>query len=328
MVYVVKMIYIFVLLSWNNVYLVSVVAFVLLSTFFLFFRKRKNVSSSIILARLFYLSLIIELLVFPLRGISIILCSLVSFILFFFYTFYCLKKYSWLDAKKCLCVILLGCLLLTLPIRIFNFEKTLITLPDSIFHLLGIISGFLFYISKGARRVFVLLISIIVCILFFPGFDKWCFYVRFNSFSGKINEKIIHPLSLINFKGDTTLLALDQDKILVWEFWMTSCGSCFKQFPEFQKLYKQYENDTKVEFCAVNWPLKDISTHQVFQIIKDRGYTFPVAILSEPDSIYHELGIYKVPTVLIIERGTIIYRGDLLTSINVIENILKKNSCE
>ena len=46
------------------------------------------------------------------------------------------------------------------------------------------------------------------------------------------------------------------------------------------------------------------------------------------DSIYHELGIYKVPTVLIIERGTIIYRGDLLTSINVIENILKKNSCE
>jgi ABC-type glycerol-3-phosphate transport system permease component len=107
----------------------------------------------------------LELAPFPLRAISFMLCAVVTFILFFLFMNILFRKYSEeLKSEYILISALIGCSLLQIPLRIW-LPDTLVSLPDFLFHLLGIIMGYLFYKSNKTGKTVVLTVSLASCLL-------------------------------------------------------------------------------------------------------------------------------------------------------------------
>ena len=45
-------------------------------------------------------------------------------------------------------------------------------------------------------------------------------------------------------------------KVLVLDFWTTSCAICFHEFPKLERLYAEYRDRSDVEVYAVNVPVE------------------------------------------------------------------------
>ena len=135
--------------------------------FALYILKRKNLRWYWLLLILVF-SLLIEVGTSPLRGyVSIPLCSVVTFILFFIFQYFILKKYDKrLKAEYILIASLIGCSLLQIVGRILQ-PGSLTSLPDFLFHLLGIVLGYLFYISGRISRRLILVFSLSSCLFLY-----------------------------------------------------------------------------------------------------------------------------------------------------------------
>ncbi len=122
-----------------------------------------------------------------------------------------------------------------------------------------------------------------------------------------------------------SLLQLPHE-IVILDFWTTSCGICFKKFPELQELYDKYKPDDRVGIYAVNLLLKN----QELEFVKENKhlmkYTFPQLYTSFEYSknIQKHFDFNKVPTVVIIDDGRLIYRGQL----NIKDYILVNNTID
>ncbi|HEV7643061.1 MAG TPA: hypothetical protein VGO50_03890 [Pyrinomonadaceae bacterium] len=56
---------------------------------------------------------------------------------------------------------------------------------------------------------------------------------------------------------------------------------------------------------------KKISPGEAFEVIREEGYTFPVAVAAD-EELPEKLGVKVYPTTLVIDRqGKIVYRGDI-----------------
>jgi hypothetical protein len=141
------------------------------------------------------ISLLISILVMPLRGImlcnnipGVTLSSLLGFILYFFFSILCLKKYIKIfSSKNILIVILLGICIFQLPMRIIDFNETLISLPDFLLHILGILGGYFAFNRPFRTKCCVFSAGLIVCLLmFFKGYEYWNHKMLFGTFTGKI----------------------------------------------------------------------------------------------------------------------------------------------
>jgi hypothetical protein len=115
---------------------------------------------------------------------------------------------------------------------------------------------------------------------------------------------------------------------LVFDVWHSSCASCIKKFPAFQKLHDQFSHDKNVYLISLNIPLR-----------KDRGLK-PVQFTEKYsfDNLYFQneidaekLSIDAVPLILVFDKNlTCQYAGDLNFGWNIlfgnVEDIIKKLS--
>jgi len=62
---------------------------------------------------------------------------------------------------------------------------------------------------------------------------------------------------------------------------------------------------------AVDKPVETDKPGEAFEVIREEGYTFPVAVASDGE-MPEKLGVKFYPTTLVIDRqGKIVYRGDI-----------------
>lgn len=118
-----------------------------------------------------------------------------------------------------------------------------------------------------------------------------------------------------------------QGKIIVLDFWTTSCGVCYRKFPEFEKLSEQYKTNDNIKFYAVNIITKRDSIEKVINQTKTLGYKFPFLFTKASDvkSIREKFGIYSFPTIIIIDKlGNIVFHGQLITDDIILYNNTKK----
>ncbi|WP_105046332.1 TlpA family protein disulfide reductase [Polaribacter gangjinensis] len=101
-----------------------------------------------------------------------------------------------------------------------------------------------------------------------------------------------------------------QNKVIVLDFWTTSCGACFQQFPEFENIFKKYKNSTSVSLFAVNIPERRDTIGYAKTRIERYNYQFPV-LFSDSDTIPKQLGFNKYPTQIILKNGIIRFIGNL-----------------
>lgn len=186
-------------------------------------------------------------------------------------------------------------------------------LPSLISPLIGIIIGFILLKLKRDHKVLITYSLVLITLLIsFSGFKIWLHKFNYGTFTGKVG---VVPSPNFHLKdGNNNIInikSLNNNRMVILDFWTTSCTPCFKNFPLFESYFKKYKDDSSINFFSVNIPNRGESIGVAENIIKDLGYTFPV-LYTPNDSILNLLNFNIVPTVIVIDKHkNIIYRGDL-----------------
>ena len=280
------------------------------------------------LLTVFLIAFAIELITAPLRGILFMLCAVVSFILFFIFMIIILKKYE--DKIKriyILFVVLAGCSVLTLPMRIIDWKDTLISLPDYLFHIFGILMGYWFYISKKWLKYIVVIFSVISCVfLYFWGYEMFINkYILNQTFTGAVEPKCVDNIFFQTNEGDTVSLENFKGKYLLVDCWHTHCSICFREFPKFQALAEEYKENQNIEFIALNCRFENegetFATGDSIFIKREMPYPcFSIDFKDESLKTF----VHSYPTVLIFDKESrLIFIGDIKFAKRYLKQILK-----
>ena len=302
--------------------------------------NNKNASAKDIFFLILLYALLIELVATPFRAFSFTACSVVAFILYFLFINVVSRKYTFqLKIIYIFLACLLGCSILQLPFRIMNFSLSLISLPDFLFHLFGIVMGYLFYKSKRILRISILMVSLLCCFfLYFKGYGMWLNKLSFNTFTGIIDgDNRKYDLTFQTNSGDTLSLSDFEGKYLLLDCWYTYCGVCYQKMPEVQKLYDIYKEDERIVVSSMHCYIKDAEKLYKgenrknenyatgFEILKEYNYTFPCYSINMDDPVIKELGISVYPTVLIFDKqSNLIFRGNIENAGKHIKKIIEK----
>jgi len=302
--------------------------------FTLYVLKRRNVVWYLLFL-IVVLSLLIELITSPLRGYDIFgipggfrLCSVVTFALYFLFINLMLKKHaSKLKPKRILLACLIGCCLIQLPLRLIHFNSTLVSLPDFLFHLFGIFMGYLFYVSGKYLKSGIVLISLFCCIFLYKGYDLWSHKLNFDTFTGMIAEKYQSSIIFQNDEGENINLDNLEGEYIVLDFWTSSCGVCFRKFPEVQRIYDKWRDNEQMRLYGVfcRYEKNEETPATGTKILQEIGYTFPSLSIDIKNPILKEFGVNVYPTVLIFNNKdrTLIFRGRIEYAEKLLNKILK-----
>lgn len=190
-----------------------------------------------------------------------------------------------------------------------------------------LLSYFLFNFTKTKSKkhpvLFAISILLIFSILNFGFTMNWTEYIY--------NKNTLLPkesFSEVFFDLDGQEVTMDdfEGKIVVLDLWTTSCGVCFKKFPEFEKFYQDNKEREDILIYAVNLPFKDESGEDNRQMIDKFGYDFPVLIAN--NDLYHftyACNITGVPAIIIIDKnGKVVYNKSLNNNPVVLVNNLQR----
>lgn len=112
---------------------------------------------------------------------------------------------------------------------------------------------------------------------------------------------VMYDFSVTTSKGDKFTLSevLKEKKLVVLNFWYTTCTWCLEEFPVMNEVYKDYSDD--VAIIALD-PMDDAKAVEAFA--NQYGYEFPMA--SCPSSWSNTFGITGYPTSVFIDRYGVI----------------------
>jgi len=109
-------------------------------------------------------------------------------------------------------------------------------------------------------------------------------------------------------------------KVVVVDFWATWCGPCQIQARILDALAKSYQGK-RVQFLAAN---VGETSETVTSFIKTKPFLYPV--LLDPDGVSDDLGVFALPTLLIIDaKGKVAYFEPGIADADMIKKILAKS---
>ena len=211
-----------------------------------------------------------------------------------------------------------------LPLIVFYIWRgpdSYLTAPLYILNpIIGIVVGLVYlsfkkFYSKTIAVVLMLLIGYGDTIVL----QTWMDYFIYGTWSGLTDEKV-NDFCFTNKEGKVCKVDF-KNKIVVLDFWNTSCGSCYAAFPEYTKQITKWSKQTDVEFYTVNVPIKTDSLGQADNVLKKRGYNFNNLIGFSPDSTNKIFKVVAFPTTIVFDKsGNIVYRGNP----NQLDKVLEK----
>lgn len=180
-------------------------------------------------------------------------------------------------------------------------------LPYIVFVPIAVYLAFLFFKYK---YWFIPILSIIlfsfVSFFLFPNY-----FIYYQNHDAEKNI-LYTNVKLVNKKNEE--ITLDQNKIIVLDFWSTSCGICFKKFPDLQKTYDKFKVNKKVEIISVNVPIEKDKFQKTSKILDSIGYTFSKLYAKSFKEVEDNLKFNTFPHLIIIKEGRIRYDGYLVTN--------------
>src|SRR5882757_3869702 len=195
---------------------------------------------------IFIISFVLMAAISPLRHFSIPASSLIGFILYVYLTLFSFNVFkNKLAGWQIFGSLFWGLWLAQMPLRIINFEDTLITLPDVLLHTLGIICGLVYWKTKKPYDLLPLTLCCVVPVfMFFQGYDYWFNKLYFGTFTGRI-EAYALPVKFEAFDEQKNTIGENDlnGKIVLLDFWFTRCGACFEKFPQVQSAFDKLKAD-------------------------------------------------------------------------------------
>lgn len=288
---------------------------------------RKKMNRNIV--KCFFTFFIAGLLIAPLRSgmISIgpitglYLSSIVGFIVAYFLTLYFLHRK---DSLWIVVAAMAGLFIFVLPLHVFSFESTKISLLEMFIHMFAIAGAYLCH--KLGKRTYQYLFSILILagayVVSTSGYDMWLHYLNYNTVSGKVkNEKLTSTIYFETANDSIANTAFEKDLILL-DFWNKSCGSCYRAFPKLQKFYDTYSKEMEIHAVFVETRQSD-NYMMGDSILKARNYSFPVLFLKKEAPALSLLKITGYPTVIILNRkGEVLFRGNIDNATKYVKDII------
>jgi thiol-disulfide isomerase/thioredoxin len=158
--------------------------------------------------------------------------------------------------------------------------------------------------------------------MYFQGWSLWLHNYNYGTFTGRVSAFKL-PVKFESFDERKNFITDDnfKNKIVLLDFWATTCGVCFKKFPQVQTLFEKYKNDSSVMILAVNSPLEEDTPNQAFEMIKEREYDFPV-VITKDEFLAEKFGVKGFPTVFVInQNGQIVYKGDIEGAVKMVDEL-------
>jgi peroxiredoxin len=108
----------------------------------------------------------------------------------------------------------------------------------------------------------------------------------------------VPSFSLVDPNGQKFVLDDQRGKVVLLNFFATSCGPCLRELPEIQRLWTEHRDDPEFVLLVIGREETDESVRE-FQ--SKHGYTFPIA--SDPDgSVYALFADKYIPRSYLISR--------------------------
>lgn len=138
---------------------------------------------------------------------------------------------------------------------------------------------------------------------------RWLAYV-FRPVNTKIDKTLQFSLSTA---GKVQITSEDlKGRVVVLNFWATSCGACVDEFPAFDALFREHQGDPDVVIYSVNIPLEGDTPDEIKQMTD--GYAFPVLFTStDVEAVKANFDIHGVPALLVLNRALVLRYHDHLT---------------
>lgn len=167
------------------------------------------------------------------------------------------------------------------------------------------VSSYLAYLYLKTKKIFIIPIAVV----FFYCVGNYFFITIFTYLSNSKAEKNINlpKINLVNSNNEE--IDLYRDKIIVLDFWSTSCGICFEEFPKFESVYEKHKSNKEVEIYSVNCPLKRDKFEKTVKILDSIGYKFPKLYAKSAKQIEDSLHFNTFPHLIIVKNGKIRYDG-------------------
>jgi len=180
-------------------------------------------------------------------------------------------------------------------------------LPYIIFIPISCYLAFLFYRYK--KKYIAILSLILFAFIAFVAFPNYFIYYHNHKAERSV---VFNKITLLNTKNEKVLL--DNDKIIVLDFWTTNCGICFEKFPDLEKTYIKYKNNERVKIISVNVPIRNDKFGNTIKILDSIGYTFPKLYAKSFKEVENNLKFNTFPHLMILKNNIIRYDGYLVTS--------------
>lgn len=251
-----------------------------------------------------------------------------AFLLFLFLSAVSYISFKYLSQKVGQVTVWISLLFfILLFIGFFMYQNTVkFTIKLSPFYLtmfLALLAGYFVY-RRGDYKVRTMVLFGLLPLVFSLGVsDLWTHRIEYGNWTGNVSNSDVIPFTFADKAGNAVDNVSLQGKIVLLDFWFINCRPCWVKFPKLQLLYDKYKNNPNVEIYAVNRPMKRDKPGALFSTIEEKEYTFPVLGGTQKDM--DALGVYKYPTVMLLDRdGLIVFMGELEEAEKKLELILKK----
>lgn len=112
-------------------------------------------------------------------------------------------------------------------------------------------------------------------------------------------EKISAPdFTVYDADGNAVQLTDYVGKPIVLNFWASWCGPCKMEMPDFNEKY--LEKGDEINFLMVNMTTGRETKEKAAELIKEKGYSFPVFYDTDEDAAM-TYGVYSLPTTFFID---------------------------
>lgn len=260
------------------------------------------------------LSIILFLIVAFFRGYSRIDNSILfGLIAYFLITFFLLKKYK--DHKRLVVIsIILPHLLFHIIALLFYYDRFfLITVvPNFLFVLSSLVALWVLHMQTRKKAVLTSLIfgvfSLLYAFVFHPFYtDFFSNYISDFAFDGINNHKTAKAYLVFNEQLEEELLVNSNEKLVTLDMWTKYCSECFRKFPDFEQLSKDYSSNNIV-FKSFGIPMRDDTVQELQEVQRKYDYSFK-KVYGKDDSAFKDFNFNAVPTMFLLKDGEVIYRG-------------------
>jgi len=137
-------------------------------------------------------------------------------------------------------------------------------------------------------------------------------------------------VSVVKYEELEKKIQQEKDKLLVVNFWSTTCGPCVKELPHFIEVNAKYSDHQKYKMILVSLD-RLVDKERVLKFIKNKNLTAEVILLDDIKRMNTWIPRFEkdwdgnIPVTLFYKNGTKFYFNDGEMSKEDLEKTIKEN---